>query len=174
MLQSIMTAALTLLSQQLDGHCQAACQRLRSLSYPLRAVPELRWDLRGRAAGQAHLGRALIRLNAALLLQEGEDFALSTLVHELCHLAVWARHGRKARPHGPEWRALMQAMGQSPQRCHDAPVQAVRQQRTFRYACPCSEHALSTTRHNRAQRGVRYLCRRCAQPLKEMHASTPL
>jgi SprT protein len=36
------------------------------------------------------------------------------LCHELAHLAVHRLHGRSAKPHGPEWRALMQAAGYPP------------------------------------------------------------
>jgi predicted SprT family Zn-dependent metalloprotease len=33
------------------------------------------------------------------------------LCHELAHLAVYRLHGGSARPHGPEWRQLMAAVG---------------------------------------------------------------
>lgn len=33
------------------------------------------------------------------------------LVHELAHLAVYRRHGVGIRPHGPEWRRLMELSG---------------------------------------------------------------
>lgn len=31
--------------------------------------------------------------------------------HEAAHLVVWMRHGKAAKPHGPEWRALVQQAG---------------------------------------------------------------
>jgi len=34
--------------------------------------------------------------------------------HEAAHVVVWDRSGRAARPHGPEWSALMQAAGIRP------------------------------------------------------------
>lgn len=33
---------------------------------------------------------------------------LITLVHELAHLANWEQHGRKVKPHGPEWKQAFQ------------------------------------------------------------------
>ncbi len=148
----------------------AVLAALAAAGYPLRREPELRLDLRGASAGQARLGENRLRLNAALLEREGADFARDTLIHELCHLAVWERHGRRARPHGPEWQALMRALGCVPQRCHNAAVTPLRSQRRFRYACDCSVHDITTTRHRRAQRGVRYLCRRCSGPLRPVPA----
>ena len=37
------------------------------------------------------------------------------LCHELAHAATGTIHGRRVLPHGPEWRALVQAAGFSPQ-----------------------------------------------------------
>ena len=33
------------------------------------------------------------------------------LCHEAAHLVVWKRYGKSVRPHGPEWRALVQEAG---------------------------------------------------------------
>lgn len=38
------------------------------------------------------------------------------LCHELAHVAVFRLHGTRARPHGPEWKALVTAAGHSPDR----------------------------------------------------------
>ena len=35
---------------------------------------------------------------------------LTTLVHELAHLKTWERYGRKAAPHGVEWKTCFAAM----------------------------------------------------------------
>lgn len=140
-------------------------RKLHAIDVILKKRPQLRMDLRGSAAGQALLQENCIRLNAEMLQREGLDFARETLAHELCHLAVWQYYGRKARPHGEQWQTLMQSLGYAANRCHRAPVVPVRQQRRFRYRCTCRTHELSTTRHNRAQRGVQYICRRCSNAL---------
>jgi predicted SprT family Zn-dependent metalloprotease len=36
------------------------------------------------------------------------------LCHELAHVVVHRRHGRRAVPHGPEWQALVRAAGYTP------------------------------------------------------------
>nr|MBV6630867.1 SprT-like domain-containing protein [Oceanococcus sp. HetDA_MAG_MS8] len=151
----------------LQAIVRAALLRFAQLGYGLECEPTIRWDLRGQAAGQAILQTHTVRLNAELLQSAGEQMTRHTLIHELCHLAVWRRHGRRARPHGPQWQNLMRAMGEEPKRCHDLAASPSRRQRRFRYACACTTvHELSTTRHHRVLRGERYLCRRCGEILR--------
>jgi len=50
--------------------------------------------------------RAKITLNSNL----GKYQFLTTLVHEIAHLKVWNAYGRKAAPHGVEWKTLFGKM----------------------------------------------------------------
>lgn len=152
------------------------------LGIPLRD-PEIRFDIRGRAAGQARFGRAMpwvIRYNPVLLAQNTDAFLAETVPHEVAHLAAFARYGSHIRPHGPEWRALMGYFGAAPQRCHRYDVAGIapRRQQEFSYHCRCRNHVLSSIRHNRIAAGRIYLCRQCLAPLRpgrqsEMAAPTP-
>ena len=139
-----------------------------------RTLPafDVRFDLRGQSAGQAvwPAGKTpRLRFNLALGAGRPEDFVTVTVAHELAHLVTAACH-RRARPHGAEWKAVMRALGiADPRRCHDYPVpaDATRQLRRWPYACGCRGHALSTTRHRRAERGnTVYRCRHCDEPLR--------
>jgi predicted SprT family Zn-dependent metalloprotease len=57
--------------------------------------------------------RGIVRLNASL--QADTDELLHEVVcHELAHMAVYLRHGAGVRPHGPEWRGLVEAAGYTP------------------------------------------------------------
>lgn len=139
--------------------------------------PALRFDLRGQAAGQAvwhRKQRPLLRFNLDIARRHPEDFLERTVAHEVAHLVTTACHGR-VRPHGPEWQAVMAHLGIArPTRCHDYALDEseVRRQRRWSYACACSRHELSTTRHNRIQNaGVRYHCRRCGGPLQPAGAA---
>ena len=52
-------------------------------------------------------------MNAALL--DGADARLlEVLCHELAHVATYLRYGAAARPHGPEWAALVRQAGYPP------------------------------------------------------------
>lgn len=134
--------------------------------------PVVRFDLRGQAAGQAVWGRKqrpVLRFNLDIARRHREDFVERTVAHEVAHLVTAACHGR-TRPHGAEWRAVMAFLGiADATRCHDYALDesGVRRQRRWGYACACSQHELSTTRHNRIQAGDRqYHCRRCGEALR--------
>ena len=136
----------------------------------LRAL-EIRFDLRGRAAGQARYsarGPWIIRYNAILLRENPESFLAETIPHEVAHLVTFLRHGPRVRPHGPEWRAIMAQLGAKPERCHRYDLSRIpgRATRVFTYHCACGEHQLTSIRHHRILAGQTYLCRRCAAPLR--------
>ncbi|MBP6242609.1 MAG: SprT-like domain-containing protein [Chromatiaceae bacterium] len=132
---------------------------------------EIRFDLRGRGAGQVRrqaVGVWLVRYNPVLLGRHGEDFLARTVPHEVAHIMAFRRHGLGIQPHGPEWRAMMQLFGVAPERCHDFDVSGL-QTRTlnrYPYQCGCRSHLLTSIRHHRILRGQRYLCGTCGQPLE--------
>jgi SprT protein len=131
----------------------------------------IRFDLRGRSAGQARLatrGPALIRYNPALLRANPEDFLDSTVPHEVAHLVAFARHGARIRPHGAEWEAIMRHFGVEPKRCHAYDVTGLktRSLRELDYHCTCRGHSLTTIRHHRVLAGQTYICRQCGSPLR--------
>jgi predicted SprT family Zn-dependent metalloprotease len=70
--------------------------------------PRFRTSL-GRCA--PHAGK--IRL-AAFLLTGPPEVLREALCHEAAHAAVYELHGAGVKPHGTEWRALMEAVGFEP------------------------------------------------------------
>lgn len=135
-------------------------------------TPTIRFGLRGRMAGQAVLARRrgdanAIRINIELLLSHRREMIDVTVPHEVAHVAIHCRHGRRVRPHGPEWKALMHAFGVPADVCHDMPTTPTRKLRQFPYRCGCDELAwLTSIRHRRAQNGTVYRCRRCGDKLE--------
>ncbi len=136
------------------------------------ALPEIpvRFDLQGQTAGmyRARGGRREIRYNPLVFAHWYRENLADTVPHEVAHYVVDVLHGRHARPHGMEWRAVMAAFGVAPKRTCDFDLSAlpVRRERRFRYRCGCGEQQLSATRHNRVVRGqTRYRCRTCGQHL---------
>jgi SprT protein len=140
--------------------------------------PDIRFDLRGLAAGQARFGPGKltqIRFNPLLLRENPSEFIDQTVPHECAHVLAYCRHGRGIRPHGPEWQAIMLHWGAQPERCHrfDVSRSVTRRVREFDYHCDCREHRLSTIRHRRVLGGQVYLCRHCAGPLRPGAAPKP-
>ena len=140
---------------------------LFDLSLPAIAV---RFDLRGRSAGmyKAQGSERLIRYNPWVFAIAFDDNLTQTVPHEVAHYAVDIRYGRRVKPHGPEWKNTMKAMGYVPTVTCNYALQGVptRQVRRFRYQCRCQTHSLTSYRHFRILRGAaKYLCRQCRQPL---------
>ncbi len=73
---------------------------------------------------------------------------------------------RSRRPHGREWRWMMEEIFEvSAKRTHKFVTTSVTGQ-TFPYHCGCQQHLLTLRRHNRVLRGeTEYRCRHCQQRL---------
>ncbi len=98
---------------------------------------------------------------AAWLTTAPSSLLDEVLCHEAAHAAVRVLHGRKRRPHGPEWRALMQAAGFAPRvrlpHEHLPPVQRERLRRdpVYEHRCPvCQSFRLARRAMARWRCGV--------------------
>ena len=141
---------------------------------------DIRFDLRGRSAGMYRVtgsGRGifagkqrLIRYNSHIFSKYFQDNYNTTVPHEVAHYVSDLIYGLKnIRPHGREWKAIMQAFGADDTVTANYDLEGIPQRRqTYHaYRCACRQHQLSTTRHNRIRkRRGHYLCRYCQQPLK--------
>ncbi|TVP90124.1 MAG: hypothetical protein EA347_03485 [Thioalkalivibrio sp.] len=131
-------------------------------------VPEVRLDLRGRAAGQWRVrdGIELLRFNPEAFLLDWHAHFPATIAHEVAHSLVYRRHGPKhVRPHGPEWKEIMAALGFPPAVTHRTPLTG-RRSRVYIYKCKCRSHRLGPRRHYLVtRRGYRYNCAHCGNPL---------
>ncbi len=135
--------------------------------YGVEIDPEIFFDLRGMAAGQANYRENKIRLNRELLEKYENDFIEQTVPHEYAHLVAYQKFGGRIRPHGKEWRSVMQALGAEPRRTHNYQVSPARTCRRFLYQCNCpgKDYQLTSIRHNRIKRGSHYFCSKCKGPL---------
>jgi len=61
--------------------------------------------------GRAYLDRSLVRVNHLLIAPGREALLDEVFCHEVAHLVVHERHGRRAAPHGREWRLLLIQVG---------------------------------------------------------------
>lgn len=135
-------------------------------------IPVL-FDLKGRTAGMFKTigDRRFIRYNPWIFAKYFEENLRDTVPHEVAHYIVHELHpyGR-VKPHGRKWRRVMSLFGADPGVTFDLDLSDVpqRRQRTHPYRCNCAQlHQVSTTRHNRVQRGKgRYLCLTCNAELR--------
>ncbi|MET0081969.1 MAG: SprT-like domain-containing protein [Sedimenticola sp.] len=143
----------------------------RASGHYRRKMPrvEIRFDLKGTAAGQARMesGAApVIRFNRELMNTNVDGFFERTIPHEVAHVVAYSLY-RNIRPHGDEWKGIMSLFGADPSRCHSYDISLTRQRRLqrFGYRCNCQSHQLTSIRHNRILRGAHYICKSCKQPL---------
>jgi len=104
---------------------------------------EALWGLRGfeqgvrvewgrrfrRSLGRVHLERRVVRLSTELAVAP-ISVLLEVLCHEAAHLAASDLYGRRCRPHGPEWGALVRTAGFEPRRRIPWPATSPPSQRT--------------------------------------------
>lgn len=134
--------------------------------------PQVRFDLRGLCAGQALQRDNCIRVNATLFRENVEHYLRQTVGHELAHLICWHIHGSRVRPHGPEWRHVMEVLGLPALRCHSYDTARSRGRRmlpTFPYQCRCRIRQMTIIRHRRMlRRPGYYSCIQCGEKLRLM------
>jgi len=127
----------------------------------------VRFDLRGRSAGMFRVEgrRRWIRYNPWIFGKYFEENLHDTVPHEVAHYIVHELYGsRRVRPHGRQWQAVMAAFGLAPAVTFNLDLEGIpqRRQRLHAYHCGCRLHEVSSTRHNRVQRGEsNYQCRYC-------------
>ena len=146
---------------------QTGCQHLNLCI----DCPEIRFDLRGKTAGMVLFpatASCIIRYNLPLLKKYGEAFINTTVPHEVSHLIARVVYGPRIKPHGAEWKQIMNLFHASPVRCHNFNTEHAggRKLRYFDYQCDCRDHRLSAIRHNRVLQGTVYFCNHCGSQLR--------
>jgi len=142
-------------------------------------VPEIKYDLVGRAAGQAVYDRYgkvnhTIRINPILLNENPQYIILQTVPHEMAHVVVSAFYedrGIQVRVHGHEWQRVMRLFGLEPNRCHSldtSSIRALRKQSEYHFNCGCvgKVYKLSKNKYTRHLNGVTYRCLVCKSPIR--------
>lgn len=142
-----------------------ALERCREV-YPHLPAPNVWFDLKGAAAGQAHFGRGGLRFNPVLLSDNRRAFFDEVIPHEMAHWLVFHLvNGTRVRPHGREWQTVMRDLfGLTPNVTHIFDIQKA-QPRPYLYQCGCQEYRFTAKRHSLVVTGKRYRCRQCAQTL---------
>lgn len=153
--------------RQVIDATQACLHQARDIHQVNFRTIDVRFDLKGRAAGMYRVQRRkrVIRYNPYLFAKYFDHNLQTTVPHEVAHYVTDMLFGlRNIQPHGRQWQAIMHSLGAEPLVTGDYDLTGipVRRQRRFNYQCSCSEHQVSTVRHNRVMRGdMKYLCRSC-------------
>jgi SprT protein len=142
------------------------------LQRPFDEIPVL-FNLKGLAAGMYRVNRQgrCIRYNPYLFAKYFDENFATTIPHEVAHYIVDQVYGlHRAKPHGVEWRELMQMFGADASRTALFDVEGIpsRVYRRYAYQCNCNTYELTSRRHNRiTHEHARYHCRRCGTILQK-------
>lgn len=134
-------------------------------------LPELARDVRveysrrlRRSLALCYADERLIRLDPVLGRPENRELLREIVLHEAAHVAAWEIHGDDAKPHGPEWAALVDAIGYLPRLDFrvNRPRRGTDGRRlpavVYEHSCPeCGMSRLSSTPDRR------WRCSRCAE-----------
>lgn len=136
----------------------------------MKEVPVL-FDLTGKAAGMYRVkaGQRVIRYNPYVFAKYYDDNFSETIPHEVAHYVTDILYGlRRIRPHGAEWKSVMQIFGVAANRTanYDLSGLPVRSFQTYVYHCGCQNFELTSRRHNKILKGTgHYMCRDCGGKL---------
>ncbi len=130
------------------------------------------FDLKGRGAGMyCHRirpeRRCWIRYNPQVFAADFAHHCADTVPHEVAHYVTRMLYPT-AKGHGREWKRIARLLGATPKATGMYSLEGVevRRQRRHAYVCDCQAHQLTTVRHHRAQKGARFVCRKCRGVLR--------
>lgn len=159
------------LQEQVTEACQTHLNRAERFFGKSLPVPRLRFDIRGRTAGQYRSGRTKaespeLRFNPTLMTQEPKAFLAEVVPHEVAHLVAYTVYGQRIKPHGLEWQSVMRDVyGLEPRVTHTFDVpDSGRMKHVYVCGCEGRTHRLSSIRHKRiVSHTSQYTCRYCRQ-----------
>jgi len=148
-------------------------------------IPILDYNLTGKIAGKAYWKSNMIKLNINYLNSKYQDDMITeTLYHEYGHLvnSYLLRTNNypdkrydsffksRVKPHGKEWKFLMNVMNMSDSVTHDydkieIEIENERMYNRITYVCLCNEWEETKSSHNKMRRGVKYFCQSCKSHL---------
>ena len=118
---------------------------------------------------------SIISLNQDLLKEFKEDYITHIVGHEMCHSImghIFPRdmNGRKrVTAHGKEFKAICSHFGidgKATSSVCSGSKHLKSKRKTIEYKCGCCTHNISTIKHNRILKGIRYSCKLCKNFLK--------
>lgn len=128
-------------------------------------MPEVRYDLKGKAAGQAAVSGKYIRLHPIFLSHYEDEYINDTVVHEYAHIVqtmlfpetTYKAVGRM-EAHGTKWKEIMRVLGVEPTRCHSYSMSVLNDHtgKYRKYMCTCcnKDFLLSPRRHNKVMKKI--------------------
>ena len=137
-------------------------------NFPVIAIS---FDLIGKSAGMYKVRNAerIIRYNPYIFAKYFDENLDTTVPHEVAHYITDLVYGLgRVRPHGKQWKALMEEFGADASRTCNFDMEGIPQRihQRFSYQCSCTSHELTARRRNQIAMGIKqYFCRKCGSLL---------
>jgi predicted SprT family Zn-dependent metalloprotease len=95
----------------------------------------IRFDLKGRAAGQAGYRGThfFVRFNVAAMNIDWDHMVKETIPHEIAHIVAYAKPELGAKGHNAGWKRIAWSLGCKGERCHTMPLPPARASSRQRY-----------------------------------------
>ena len=143
---------------------------------------EVRWNARFTSkmgsASYRHLEqRHTLQFSVPLWPRAEPGERRKTVIHETCHIVAYYEAfsvGKKIKPHGPEWQALMRRCGIEPERTHSVSNKGLSTRRRVEITCSCQTFSVTPYVAGRMAAGATYRCRRCKEDLKPPAGTKPV
>jgi len=115
----------------------------------------------------------IMKLNKDLLYEFKDLYIRDVVIHEYAHLVVYKlfpnryNWNKKVMPHWKEFKAVCSyfwidwSSTTSTFRNSEVLKKKKNKIKKWTYKCDCSIHEVSTQRHNKIQRWIKYVCRKC-------------
>lgn len=136
----------------------------------LGAFPPVLWKKMGfRVAGVTHYNGGYIVMNTNYLYSKDyQEFLDGTILHELGHIAAYKLYNESG--HGPTWKKVAQALGDSGDRCHnmETPMNKKARKGTITVKCKCGHEFTITEKRYKKLCEKNYFCGKCYQYFDEM------
>lgn len=120
------------------------CIEAAEEKYGLLGPVDIRFDLKGMAAGQAQLrrGKLIVRFNREALAKDWDHMVRETIPHEIAHLVAYARPNLGAKGHNAMWKRIAQSLGCKGDRCHTIQLTPTRKRVRYFYKLPSGTELL--------------------------------
>lgn len=111
-----------------------------------------------------------LRFNLDYLTNNNDKIKKELIAHEYAHIITCEIYGKRCKPHGKEWKEVAKNLGAVPKASFTEKDTYIppkkRILKKYPYKCGCSEHMLSSIRHNKAQNKTIYYCKKCKGKLE--------
>jgi SprT protein len=119
---------------------------------------EIRYDLRGQAAGMACCKRSrltgeasdfVLRFNVEAMQKDWAHMVCETIPHEVAHIVGYALPHLGARNHNAQWRRVSQSLGAKGDRCHTIQLTPAKKRTRYLYVLDTGHRVVAGPKHHK-------------------------